>query len=341
MTKNITFRAQLVGGVADFCHSTDLPILSDTLNLVELIVKLARYQEEGVKLCPKVYLCNKIERVVTLLPGGESLKIGCSSADVNGIKEALKKCAPLATDGWLVYIKNSASTIEYGLFRGPENPISVLVDDVVMTPDEDLSVVKVFQVGDECVEVRSNNGDCNYIYLDHRKESASPPLHYLDALVNSICFRALPEQKEPCISFLKRLLFESLRQSHGCLIAVTSMNRPPKFLSNDGVILDEAIDFPSLIRSLKRGDIPSSYLESKASLLRGMLNSDGVLLFDNSARILGYNCFVKTSQEAMGAGGGARKRAFLTLKSKIGRGLRSVFIQSQDGWSDYSGETYD
>ena len=336
MAENITFRTQLVGGVAEFCHASALPILGDTLNLVELIVKLARYQEEGVKLCPKVYITNNIEQIKTLLPGGEALKIGSASPDVDGIKEALKKCAPLATEGWLLYIQNNSDSIEYGLFRGSESPISVLVDDVLMTPEEDFKLVKVFQVADECVEVRSNNGEYHYIFLDHRKESAKPPLHYLNDLVSTICESVDPEHKEATISFLKKLLFESLRQSHGSLIAVTNMKRAPKFLSDDGVILDQPIDFPILIASLKKNDIPASYIESKASLLKGMLNSDGILVFDSTAKLLGYNCFVKSSKKD-NVIGGARKRAFSTLKGKVGSGLRAAFMQSQDGWSDFFG----
>jgi hypothetical protein len=336
MAENITFRTQLVGGVAEFCHSSALPILGDTLNLVELIVKLARYQEEGVKLSPKVYITNNIERIRALLPGGESLKIGKSSPDADGIKESLKKCAPLATEGWLLYIQNNIDNIEYGLFRGSESPISVLVDDVLMTPEEDIKLVKVFQVADECIEVRANNGDYHYIFLDHRKENAKAPLHYLNDLVSTICEFVHPDQKEATTSFLKKLLFDSLRQSHGCLIAVTNMKRAPKFLSDDGVILEKPIDFPDLIASLKKNNIPSSYIESKASLLKGMLNSDGILLFDNAAKLLGFNCFIKSSKND-NVIGGARKRAFSTLKGKVGNGLRSVFMQSQDGWSDFFG----
>ncbi len=36
--------------------------------------------------------------------------------------------------------------------------------------------------------------------------------------------------------------------------------------------------------------------------------------------------------------GGARKRAFITLSKKLGKGLCAVFMQSQDGWSDFKGK---
>ena len=49
MPVNITFRSKLIGDVHNFCKNSKLGILNDQLNLVELIVLLSRYQEEGVE----------------------------------------------------------------------------------------------------------------------------------------------------------------------------------------------------------------------------------------------------------------------------------------------------
>jgi len=118
---------------------------------------------------------------------------------------------------------------------------------------------------------------------------------------------------------------------------VTSRNTPPKFLSSDGIILENPIDFDQLVHDLRRDRIPSSSLDSKGYLLSGMLNSDGIILFDNKGRLLGYNCFIKLGSKDKSTGsGGARKRAFAALKGKIGKGVCAAFMQSQDGWSDWS-----
>jgi hypothetical protein len=336
MPENITFRTQLIGGVTEFCQESQLSFLSNALHLVELIVMLAHYREEGVSLFPKVYLTNDKNTLTAMLPDGEVLKIGASVPDVNGVKSAVKKCAPLATNGWLIYIEASDGYLEYGVFKGSGNPISVLVDDVLMTESDDFFVVKISQVADECVEVRSNRGGQHYIFLNHRKEDSPPPLQYLDQLIFSITEKTPPDDREPTISFLSRLFFGALRESHGCIIAVTNMAKPPKFLSDDGVILEQPIDFTSLVFDLKKERIEPSHLESKGHLLAGMLNSDGIILFDNKGRLLGYNCFVKVSNKD-NVIGGARKRAFASIKSKIGRGLSAVFMQSQDGWTDFEG----
>ncbi len=90
MPENITFRTQLIGGVTEFCQDSQIQFLSNALHLVELIVMLAHYREEGVSLFPKVYLTNDRHTLTAMLPDGEVLKIGTSKPNVTGIKGALK-----------------------------------------------------------------------------------------------------------------------------------------------------------------------------------------------------------------------------------------------------------
>ena len=337
MLKNITFRTQLLGGVSEFCTESMLKTFANPIHLVELIVLLARYKEEGQSLCPKVYVTNDIQRIRSMLPDSESISIGRCQIDIQSMKIALKKCAPLANSGWMIYLNENGPEVEYGLFKGSSNPISVLVDDVILTPADSFYVVKAFQVADDCVEVRSNCNGFHYVFLNHRKEDSTPPLKYLDDLVDAITSNLEDADQGPTKSFLRRLLFESLRLSHGCIIAVSGMKKPPKFLSEDAVILKEPIDFAKLVQLLRSKSIDQSYLESKGHLLKGMLNSDGIILFDSNSRLLGYNCFVKVQNKDQIIGG-ARKRAFAAVKSKIGKGVSAVFMQSQDGWTDFIGE---
>jgi hypothetical protein len=336
MPINITFRTHLVGSVTEFSQNTKLNLIANPLVLVELIVLLSRYQEEGVALAPKVYMTNDIDSLTAMLPNSESLKIGTSNNDVEGVKKALKKCAPLATGGWLIYISEKDSEIEYGLFKDSGNPISVLVDDILMTSEDHLIIVKVFQIAADCVEIKANNDSLHYIFLNHRREDSPPPLQYLDNLVEQVTKNINDEFKEPTFAFMKRLLFEALRHSHGCIIAVTNMHKVPQFLAKDGIILDEPINFADLVEELQKKNIDASVLESKGSLLQGMLNSDGIIVFDNKGCLLGYNCFVKINEKS-NAIGGARRRAYASLETKIHKGICSVFMQSQDGWTEFKG----
>lgn len=336
MPVNITFRTQLVGGVSEFCHHSQLQLLNNNLHLVELIVLLARYQEEGASLCPKVYLTNSIDKLSLMLPGGEKHKIGVAKSDTSGLKAALKKCAPLATGEWMLYVQDNGSNIEYGVFKGESNPVSVSVDTILLDSHIDTAVVKVYQIATDCVEIRCNNGEHHYVFLNHRKEDSPPPLQYLDNLIGAITLVCPEKIKDSSTSYLTKLVFEALRQSHGCIIAVTGADFVPEFLANDGVVLEKPIDFPNLVDEIITSKADSASIDSKGALLKGMLNSDGIIVFDNRGRLLGFNCFVKPDKED-DIVGGARKRAFSALSKQVGKELTAVFMQSQDGWSDFKG----
>jgi hypothetical protein len=331
LATNITFRTQLIGGVAEFCAGCGLPLFSKPLNLVAL----ARYKEEGIRLTPQVYISSDITSLTAMLPDGERVKVGETSANAIGIKEALKRTAPLAMDGWSIYLQDQ-ERIEYGVFRGSGNPLSVAIDDVLLKDVDPLTVVKVFGIAEECVEVRASNGNYHHVFLDHRKDDTPPPLQYLDRLVAATTARCGTDSREALESFLKKLLFTAMRESHGCVIAVTNMRRAPAFLAHDGVILEVPIDFYRFVGQLRKGEIDSNVLSNKGALLKGMLNSDGIILFDEKARLLGYNCFVKVKHEA-GVVGGARRRAFAALVAKLNKGLTAAFMQSQDGWTEFAG----
>lgn len=73
MPTNITLRTQLLGGVTEFCTACGLGLFNNALNLVELIVSLARYKEEGVRLNPQVYVSNDISSLTAMLPDGVDL----------------------------------------------------------------------------------------------------------------------------------------------------------------------------------------------------------------------------------------------------------------------------
>jgi hypothetical protein len=334
MPVNITFRSKLIGDVHAFCKNSKLGILNDQLNLVELIVLLSRYQEEGVELSPRVYITSDAEAMARMLPGGEQYKLGNSSADQKGIKQALKKCAPLATGDWMIYIADCGATIEYGVFKGESNPISVSIDSIILSKENEFRAVRVSQLAKDCVETNSSHGDKHYIFLNHRDEDSPPPLQFLESLVEIITSEASDEHREALKSYLNKLLYDALRQSHGCLIAVSSEEKVPALLSDDGVILERPIDFSELVKEVATRQTDSAQLDSKGTLLKGMLNSDGIIVFNRNAKLLGFNCFVKFA-DANEVVGGARKRAFATLSSNIGTALHAAFMQSQDGWSDF------
>jgi hypothetical protein len=334
MPSNITFRTPLVDGVSGFCDACRLPIFSNSLHLVELIVLLAKYKEEGSSLYPEVYVTTDINAIAAMLPDAERFHLGSIPRDVEGIKRAIKKAAPLATGGWLIYIEDSAIELSFVLFRGSGNPVSVLVDRVLLESGNSIPVTKVFQVAEDCVEISNCSGERHFIFLNHRREDSSPPLESLIKLIDCATTNVVPEYQDPSRSYLTRVLYNALRTSHGALVAVTHRKSAPRRLFNDGMPLREPIDFPALIRGVRRSQVLPDRLTGASSLLEGMLNSDGIILFNSQAQLLGFNYFVRSKVSGT-ENGGARRRAFSALSERLGKELCGVFIQSQDGWSDF------
>ena len=144
---NITLRTHLIGSVTDFCRDSNLAFVTPEV-LVDLIVRLSRYQEEGVRLSPQVYLTDNVDSLISMLPDGEKLQLATTTATIDGMKEMLKVCAPIATGDWRVFGHKSVSVISvmnFGVFRGSGSPVAVGVDDVLLTEPTAASVVKVHQ----------------------------------------------------------------------------------------------------------------------------------------------------------------------------------------------------
>ena len=129
---NITFRTQLLGGVTDFCNVSRLPFVTPYF-LVELLARLVGYQEESVKLNPQVYLTDDIDLLTGMLPGGDLIDLATTTPDEIGVEKMLKLCAPLAVGDWRVFGQQSDKGMRFGLFRGSSSPISVNLDDIMLT----------------------------------------------------------------------------------------------------------------------------------------------------------------------------------------------------------------
>ena len=333
---NITFRTQLLGSVNDFCMECALPLVSPEV-IVHLIVRLSHYREEGAALAPQVYLTNDIDLLVKMLPDGEKVAISSTTPDAHGIEQMLKTCAPLATGEWKVYGQKKEQTLHFGVFRGASNPLALDVDNILLSEQDEAIVIKAHQIAEQCVQLRSSKSHNHYVYFNHRRQDTPPPLQHIDDVVSCMIRSVHSQEREPVQSLMKNTLTNALVSSHGCILAVTNMSSPPKIISRDAVLLAEPVDFPAMIRELRKSPKPDTwlrYIEKKAELTTGMIISDGITLFDQRGRLLGYRCFVAAPQEG-GALGGSRRRAFQALERQLGRGLAAIFMQSQDGWTDF------
>ena len=60
-TRTTTFSERLLGSLAEFLSDEKMDCLATQKGLVELVVALSRYQEEGTLLFPKIVVCDNLE----------------------------------------------------------------------------------------------------------------------------------------------------------------------------------------------------------------------------------------------------------------------------------------
>jgi len=172
-----SMRGFLLGSLHDFARTTNLHTLATTENLTSLVVSLAHYQEEGAKLVPEIYLCAGIEKLVRLIPNHEFISLGRTNDAASAIALALKKGAPLAVDGWCIFVDICAPNFRYGVFRGSINPLALNIEKSVMSaPIEDCPVVRIIQVAAGSIEVRNAHGlSHTIVFSDRGEEDVAPP----------------------------------------------------------------------------------------------------------------------------------------------------------------------
>lgn len=335
MSKNITFRTHLIANINKFAAECSMGNLSRDTTLVDLIMSLSKYREEGVRLTPAVYLFEDVEQALKLIPESKKVPIGYVRVSATALKTVLKKCAPLARNGWNIYVSRKHIYSNFGLFAEAANPLAISIDQTLFTSTADtIKVVKVHQVADDCVEIRNHLGGEHYVFFSNKRNTARSPLKFVDSLVTEICRSVENDIKESVMTLLKKVLSESFLDSHGAIVAVCK-RRLPKYLS-DGVCLPESIDFAALVGKALRDREELHALNSVMPLLKGMFNSDGIVVFNHKAKVIAYNCFIRLpAQKTRAIVGGARRRAFNALINKLGIGLVAIYMQSQDGLTDY------
>lgn len=310
--------------------------------LVEVVTSLSRYHEEGTALFPLVFLCDDLHAFLATVGGEDPLRMGHGPRGVETVRRALKQCAPLAIEGWSIYLERRAASagaeggeLRYGLFRTDafvlrETPLEILR----ATSDPSLRALGVAQLGDSIVELRGASGSMRYVYLSGARSDAPPRPVLLRGLLSAIV-RDVPEAlAADTWTFYRRVFIDAMRTDHGSLVAVlpAGVEIPASFA--DGLHLEAPIDVARTIERYLgvRAETERARVQAQARLVASMLNVDGITLLRSDGAILGYNVFVRHSGDAPASPeGGARRRTFVHLASQVGTTLAAAFYRSQDG----------
>jgi len=342
-----SIRKELLGLVFDFVKAAGFKSSDVNETLADLVFHLSEYREEDVPYFPQVYLIAGADEsaiLAALAPGRERVPIGQHSLTQCAAK-CLKDCAALADSGWAIYLSLDNSEARYGLFRAIDLPISVSASESLLDPDvETAPVILVRNCAARCVELVDGTGQHLELSLTSAPLSTEAVSAHVSGLATAIVEDVPEPDRKRLHGYFEQALSTAIRASHGSLIAVipAALLELPSEL-REGVVLDGPLGFTEPFRTLmsQKDAVSLSQLQSRETLLTGMVSSDGVTVLASDATMRAFRIFVRpTPAEAEQIAkssfrGGGRTRAFELLKLRLGSPFAAAFFRSQDGRTEF------
>jgi hypothetical protein len=310
--------------------------------LLEVVLGVVGYREEGSGKAPDVFLLLNLGEIESHLKGADPISIGQGPFQSLTVKKALKSCGPLTRDrDWAVYMLLEPSRIQYGIFRNAPVPLSEPSFHRLRTLGSPSPLlIGVQRSGESVVEIRSSGGPVIYFDTSGKKEKRDYPALLVQSITKAMTRDVPPPIRSRLRRFYEKIMEDLFTGPHGSLIAVLEAGHPPPDLLRDGIHLHPPLDTSSVLRThLKKKTAEStSALFAHSNLIRNMLETDGVTIFDTRARIISYHAFVLdpgVSVSHLDLTGGARSRAYVRMKSALGNRLHAVLYKSQDGDGEF------
>lgn len=309
----------------------------DKSEIVEILRFLEDCREEGRALYPEILLTTDLRKC---LQGVHPLRVVMSgeSEDRPGrFRRALKKCASIASEPWVVVLEVNKFKVSYGFASANVRADSISLYEAVIearSTEEDCPPFLFFRrFGSRAVWLKSLKTE-QVISLTLSGELLVTAEH-VSSFVRIVVENLQDPIRDKTFRLVSRLIQEACREGHGfiaCAVdsdsaAVDECKRsfsdaswlvPPLSLAAPPVDPENAADALQSDSTLRAG----------AALARKMVAMDLMTMFSTEAAILGYNIHI-SSPNAANVTGGARTKAFAALRTKPS--LRAVFMCSQDG----------
>lgn len=332
--KILSKRTEIRELVTELVSDIDYPHSEDIINgLLDVINKLSDYHEEGQALFPEVLIVKDRSYFNTFL--NHRVKLVEKELKRADFSQCIKMSAPLAVEGWTIYlVLLDDNKIEYGLLTSEITALSLgLYEQTMNMGAPEVNAIYVRNAGNKVVEVRTVQTKL-LISLNLNEENSS-----LDLIVNELTAIILSNSANNTTenrNYISKIVHQALNEGHGNLIAIIE-STPETITSvignfHGGITLEKPIDLSQLANDclVLHTEEASLSLGAYAKLLQSMLNFDGITLFSNDGKIIGYHYIVNNENVAEeNIEGGSRSRAYSALCSIDG--LKACFMKSQDG----------
>ena len=336
----IEFKNQVTSEIGDFLHSLHFICDDDRClkdGLVAIVDNIADYYEEGSHLYPEIILFDNM-RLLNLMTCHYIIFYEGVLSEAE-FSKAVKMGAPLAVNGWDIFIcvPPHGNRIIWGLVTAELKVNTMSLQKQVLDPDNHEFMTAIIRnLGKRIVSLKSVVEEKIISFSLLKKVSIEKDsVTDFAAKVVSHC---ASEQDNKRDLFIK-MVDKAFKTGHGNLLAVVEPNHDKMVIVHEkltqGVYLSaESFDVNKMVdeymnASPQSKEICASQVNNAISLGVSMMNHDGVMLFSNDGKILGYHLIVDNSIVAAEETGGARTKAF---KALVGLHIfDAVLIKKQEG----------
>lgn len=330
-----SIRVSLHGALHDFVRRSGFENVHLEEMIRELVGLLASYREEDLPLFPEVFVFSSPNGLTALAPSTTQVTLGTTKLAADSANAIVKTCAPLAASGWAIFVVKEQDTVRFGLFRAVRHALALGAEESMLGLGRDEPVMVIRNCGHLTVELRSTTGDKFTAALTTNSAKASALESDVETFV-AAATTALADSQD-FRAYLRRLLTDILQRCHGTLLAVVGNQQAELDPAlQDGIWPLPRIALADLLSAaLKSGSADAlANLIAAEALVRGMINSDGIVLFWDDGSIVAFHVFLKAKDnEALKLpdSGGGRRRTYELMRLRLGVAFKAVFFRSQDG----------
>lgn len=307
------------------------------LQFTNFIYTIGTYEEESVKIRPKILLTNDIQTIAQAIPNSYVLPIFNDSTE-SKFNSRMKSLIPFCKHNWSIFVNVTSEGYKYGIYRSlcsiKDKDFNTLMFEKRALKDktETINAILVKPLSTYTINFKSLKGEelnINFALQERKVVNWKDEIkEFVDASFSKL--RTTKNKLEE-IKTLYYNTFENVLQNvHGAICAVVDKDYVDDGLFKDGIWLENPICFSKLFTRTK--SFSEAKLTGMSELFIDMLNYDGITIVDNLGRIRAYNVFVENDQSRdSNILGGARKRAAFTIINSKNKKIKGVYFQSQDG----------
>lgn len=307
--------------------------------LLELINLISDYHEEGQRLYPEIILVTDWDYFKSI--SNREIIINIAELSVAEFGNILKLCAPLAVGNWNIVIEIKGNQLKYGIIDAEiiETSPSLYEQTVgsLGVIQEEFALAYIRNIGSKTVELIGQHN--RLIVSLNLQEINLEENDDVQNICNEMTSHCDEDIKQTIRTFIIKTVNEAIRIGHGNLIAIVDdhdvLISEVKEEFKDCIYLDKPINFQEFIKNceIEKSNDTSVNLISHSKILISMLNHDGITIISNTSKIIGYHMFIPKVEGEEDVNGGARSRAFQSMKNS-GKFLACLY-KSQDGKSKF------